>query len=533
MSVLTELLRSHPSVMEADAARELYLSQSEDYRQAVQEKPFVDLFTSRYREVLFAHDYEASDSDAQTAAPLQLAGVFTDSRFRPVDIPVDIYCQLHGDKLPTPAAIEITRIAPSHAIQNGLPEPLFFRQVNQLMGQPGTCSYGYNSIRYDDVVTRFGLYRNLLPPYAREYERGNSRWDGIHVTLAFYYNHKDNEAIAWPTKDDGSPSFKLEALCAANNITQEHAHNAVDDVKAMNDWMAKLRQIDPALMDYCYRHRKKQAIQSVVYPGSKVYLPSFFAGQDKDYCYHLLVLGSVPGDKNKFFGVDVRDIDALRPCFKMDDEEIKRRLYLKKEDLSDEGVERPPLVTFAINQAPVIMTETTPANNGFMPAIPSPHWERKLMAQAAFLSRLANVLAFDPERSQESGNVETALYGGFPSNHDSDLQDRVRDTAMPEAYTELPAFEASRFNILKTRVMYKLGKELSPEWAAHRRAAREDQLKAWYPESDDPWSSYWNDVDTIITDEALRDDLKSTVNAWIDEESKVISQSTSCDEEPA
>ncbi|MEB3735386.1 hypothetical protein ULF88_17935 [Halopseudomonas pachastrellae] len=45
------------------------------------------------------------------------------------------------------------------------------------MIQPGTCSVGYNNLRFDDEMTRFSLYRNFHDPYAREWQGGNSRWD--------------------------------------------------------------------------------------------------------------------------------------------------------------------------------------------------------------------------------------------------------------------------------------------------------------------------------------------------------------------
>jgi exodeoxyribonuclease-1 len=40
---------------------------------------------------------------------------------------------------------------------------------------------GYNSIRFDDEVTRFLLWRNLIDPYAREWRDGCGRWDLLDV----------------------------------------------------------------------------------------------------------------------------------------------------------------------------------------------------------------------------------------------------------------------------------------------------------------------------------------------------------------
>jgi exodeoxyribonuclease I len=40
---------------------------------------------------------------------------------------------------------------------------------------------GYNSIRFDDEVTRFLFWRNLIDPYAREWQNQCGRWDLLDV----------------------------------------------------------------------------------------------------------------------------------------------------------------------------------------------------------------------------------------------------------------------------------------------------------------------------------------------------------------
>ncbi|KFC49814.1 exonuclease I, partial [Halomonas sp. SUBG004] len=84
----------------------------------------------------------------------------------------------------TPAACLITGITPQKAQRRGLPEAEFARQVQSAMSEPGTCVAGYNSLRFDDEVSRHLFYRNLLDPYAREWQNGNSRWDLIDVVRA-------------------------------------------------------------------------------------------------------------------------------------------------------------------------------------------------------------------------------------------------------------------------------------------------------------------------------------------------------------
>ena len=84
--------------------------------------------------------------------------------------------------------------------------------VHDELAHPGTCALGYNSLRFDDEVTRHLLYRNFYDPYAREWQNGNSRWDlwagtvrswerspvvgsGLGLLASYYYDLPTGPAI--------------------------------------------------------------------------------------------------------------------------------------------------------------------------------------------------------------------------------------------------------------------------------------------------------------------------------------------------
>ncbi|MFX7878953.1 hypothetical protein ABTK13_22040, partial [Acinetobacter baumannii] len=73
-------------------------------------------------------------------------------------------------------------------------------------------------------------WRNLIDPYAREWANGCGRWDLLDVVRLTYALRP--EGIQWPTKEDGSVSFKLEHLSKANGLVHEAAHDALSDVRA-------------------------------------------------------------------------------------------------------------------------------------------------------------------------------------------------------------------------------------------------------------------------------------------------------------
>ncbi|MDE2389183.1 MAG: exodeoxyribonuclease I, partial [Betaproteobacteria bacterium] len=159
------------------------------------------------------HDYETFGADPRRDRPAQFAGVRTDEALNEIGEPLVIYCKPTRDYLPHPEACLLTGITPQLADACGLPEPEFIARIHAELSQPGTCGTGYNSLRFDDEVTRFTLYRNFYDPYAREWQQGNSRWDIIDLVRMTYALRPNG--ITWPQHEEGQPSFKLEDLVAA------------------------------------------------------------------------------------------------------------------------------------------------------------------------------------------------------------------------------------------------------------------------------------------------------------------------------
>jgi len=131
------------------------------------------------------HDYETFGAQPMADRPAQCAAQRTDADLNPLGDPVVWYCAPADDVLPHPMACLITGITPQEARRKGVVETEFAANILHEMMQPGTCSVGYNSIRFDDVFTRNLLYRNLRDPYEREYKNGNSRWDLIDLARMY------------------------------------------------------------------------------------------------------------------------------------------------------------------------------------------------------------------------------------------------------------------------------------------------------------------------------------------------------------
>ena len=200
----------------------------------------------------FWHDYETFGANPRLDRPAQFAGIRTDTNFEAIGEPVDFYCEPIEDLLPQPEACLITGITPQIAQERGLPEPEFIKRVLAELGAPKTCAVGYNSLRFDDEVTRHAAWRNFHDPYAREWQQGCSRWDLIDTVRMTYALRPDG--INWPQRADGKPSFRLEDLAKANGLLHEQAHDALSDVRATIALAKLIRSAQPKLFDWAINH---------------------------------------------------------------------------------------------------------------------------------------------------------------------------------------------------------------------------------------------------------------------------------------
>ena len=302
-------------------------------------------------ESFYWFDYETSGAEVSVDRPLQFAGVRTDPDFNVIGEPLVIYNRLTPDVLPHPAAVRITAIPPSKTLAEGLSEREFISQIHAQLAQPGTCGLGYNSIRFDDEITRYALYRNFMDPYARERNQGRSRWDLLDVTRAIFALRP--QGLEWPLRDDGLPSFRLEELTAANGIDHGAAHDALSDVLATIGLARVLRKAQPALFDALYALRSKESLAPLldIAAMKPVVHVSGMLGASRSNLALVVPLAMYPGRRNEIICADLsRDPDFLFE----DAEVIRQRLFTRQEDLP-EGTVRPPLKTIHLGRAPVIL----------------------------------------------------------------------------------------------------------------------------------------------------------------------------------
>jgi exodeoxyribonuclease-1 len=512
------LLARHPGAISIELALSEYMTMCTAYQSSVNQSTFIDFFTDVRRDCFLWHDYEAGGTDAKLVQPLQFAAIRTDIKHRVIDVPIDIYCQLPGDKLPHPVAIAITKINPMHCQSVGLPEPAFFRVIELEMSTHSLCVTGYNSMGYDEDVTRFGFWRNLLPVYDREYANHNSRWDLLSVTAGFCALGVGG--IVWPSRDDGEGvSLKLEHLASANNITQDSAHNALDDVRALIAWSALLAERSPSLWGYFFDNRRKKNMSSMMAEGRVGLVFSAQFGHAKNFLAPILVIGNVPGESNKVVGVDLREIESLRSCWRMSVDEIRELLFSKKETLEDLGMTRPPLQTFMLNKAPAFVSQSWCENEGHNNWDPA--WSDlaiKISAANEFKLKLRSV--FVNEKFDTKGmDEEVLLYSaGFPSDRDARNIKQLKGETLERAFTDGLDWDNPMYAVLWQRARCKLN-------GTHNVAVSSSELDDWSDHCrkqrsvlpDNKKHDYVSDVTVIsvLSDTEMSESLREGYREWL------------------
>ncbi|WP_066014848.1 exodeoxyribonuclease I [Endozoicomonas atrinae] len=299
----------------------------------------------------YFHDYETFGADPALDWPAQFAGIRTDTELNEVGQPLNIFCKLPEDHLPNPMACLVTGLTPQKVNEQGVVEPEFIRSIHTELMVPGTCALGYNTIRFDDEVTRNILYRNFYDPYAREWQNGNSRWDLIdlvRLTAALR-----PEGIEWPLREDGFKSFRLEEITAANGIDHGSAHDALSDVRATIALARLVRQRQPRVFQFYLSHRGKREVAgllNLVNQQMVVHVSGMFGAQRHNLAV-VMPLIDHPVNRN---GIVVYDLSVdPEPLLNLSVEDIRRRLFTPADQLGD-GEERIPLKTIHINKCPAV-----------------------------------------------------------------------------------------------------------------------------------------------------------------------------------
>jgi exodeoxyribonuclease-1 len=394
---------------------------------------------------IYWYDYETFGISPKFDRASQFGGIRTDEDLNIIDEPLKIYNRPTPDFVPSPEACLVTGIVPQDCMEAGLNEIDFITEINEQFAQPKTTVCGYNNIQFDDEFTRYTLYRNLMDPYAREWQNGNSRWDLINLVRLTSALRPDG--INWPINEKDLPSFRLEHLTNANGIAHTDAHDALSDVYATIAVAKLIKEKQPKLYDYIFNHRLKHQVVKLIDCANKTPLVHSSSKFLSEYHNTTLVVPLCwhPKNKNSVIAYDLRHDPS--DLINLNSDQIIERLYTTKEALAESGMNRVALKTIQINKAPVLapintLDDAAKKRTQLDMQLCQKHLEQ--IKQAPSLdSKLADVFGGQPLEADP--DVDAQLYGGgFFSPRDKNLMEQVLETDPDELVGFTPPFKDKR-----------------------------------------------------------------------------------------
>ena len=448
-------------------------------------------------ETILWHDYETFGANPTLDRPSQFAAIRTNHALEIVEDPVMFYCKPSLDVLPSIDACLVTGITPQEATEKGLSEPEFIKRVHAEFIRPGTCGAGYNSIRFDDEVTRHTLYRNFYDPYAREWQNGNSRWDIIDLVRATFALRP--EGIRWPETEEGVPSFRLELLTDANNLDHGAAHDALSDVYATIAMARLIKDRQPKLYHYFWSRRTKNEVaklldlntkKPVLHVSSKIPASRACTSVVMPFLQH-------PVNSNGVICIDLT-VDP-ETWVDLSVEEWHQRLYKKAEDMA-ESETRLPLKTVHLNRAPVI------APISLLEGVSNPrvsididaceaHW-LGLLGRHDLRDKLKALFEMPYESDGQKKDVDASLYEGFISRNDRDICNQLINSDLSGMARHNFSFSDSRLNELFFR--YK-ARHAPEALSGEERAIWHEEIKTKYFTADDNNKSLFDEYQSDLS----------------------------------
>lgn len=406
-------------------------------------------------------DLETSGLNSRWDRPIQFAGQRTDRNLNPIGEPLVRYIALPPQVLPSPSAALITGISPYQLQSDGVSEWEAINEIHQELSQPGTCGIGYNNIAFDDEFIRFALFRNLLPPYAREFQHGNSRADLYTIVRAAAAMRP--EYIKWPRDEEGVLKPSLAALAEANGIDSEGAHDALTDVHMSIELARVLRIAQPKLWSYLMTNCTRQQIEQTLQDGSRMYLNvSSSYGAKRAFAAPVRVIGQDPEIKTRVYVVDLAsDLSILETASPA---ELNEARFLTKEEAEKTGRTRLGIYQVAINRYAVVvgidrLTDALAERLCIDVELVDRNIEMlDRLKGSDFDNRIAEMLRLASEWEQDE--VETdfteRLYDSFISDSDARACEEIHAAIANKQPWPDTAIADRRVQVLATRLRYEL-----------------------------------------------------------------------------
>lgn len=379
----------------------------------------VNLSPKRFN-VFAVYDYETDGISKAHSQITQFAAIKTDADLNIIEgAKANILVKPRIDSIPGIGAYKVTKIDIDQQIEEGVTEFELSQEVFNFFSDFGTSICGYNTISFDDEMTRNLNYRNQRDVYGHEWRNGNGRVDFYNLLkMAFAYKET---TINFPVID-GKTSLRLEKLSEANGIIHENAHDALSDVEATISLAKMLKDSEPRLFDYFLNLSDKKNVLSLLDSGGTLLLTDNLFGQENRLTTAIVPIYKDETNANKYICVDLRHDPEV--ILKSSKEEVKRLMFTKREEL-EEGAERIPVVSVTANKQPILIGLREGNVNTYFKRfnLERAQVERNLKVINENLDEIISKIKYAyGDYESDKTDVYSALYEGFIDRKDSEIR---------------------------------------------------------------------------------------------------------------
>lgn len=444
------------------------------------------------------YDLETTGTNIVFDQILQFGAILTDRNLAELDR-FEIRCRLLPWIVPAPGALLVTATDVDRLDDPALPDFYsMMREISGRLGAWGTATFvGYNSMPFDEPFLQRAFWQALLPPYITV-TAGNARLDLLpllRATASFCPG-----VLSIPSRDDGTPTYRLDALAPSNGFNAHHAHDAMGDVEATLFLARKLKASFPELWEKLGGRASKAALAPLFDTGEPLFL--FHHGANPPVACYYPVDGGAGRHSHATLArlsFDWKGTGAL--------------------SADNAGQMRRMLRRVALNKAPLVLTLAEAKS--FAGLAPTD----EELAQASFLAgdhlyrtdiaELIEPFAALPAASD--AQVEETIFDGFASAYDAELMTEFHRVAPPGQLAVARAFGDPRFRRLAMRILYVQAPQiLAPREIAQIGTAISRRLKG------EPGGQLWRSLADAMTELASRSDetpfeLKRRISEWLAE----------------
>ncbi|MYD43051.1 MAG: exodeoxyribonuclease I [Gammaproteobacteria bacterium] len=411
------------------------------------------------------YDLETSGLNTRWDRFTQFAGQRTDLDLNPVGDPLVFYVALPHQVLPSAVATLVTGLTPQKIQAEGMSEWDAINAIHAELCQPGTCTIGYNNISFDDEFIRFALFRNLLPPYAREFRNGNSRADLLTIVRASAAMAP--ECLVWPRNEEGRITTSLTAMANANGIDPVGAHDAHADVQMSIALARIIKQNHPKMWDYLLTHCNKKSTEALLRKKHRMYMHvDAHYGAKRAFAAPVRMIARDPKSNTKIWVADLTaNLDMLETATPA---ELHDARFLSTEEAEKQNRERLAIHSIAtnrftvlvpVNNLPAAVAEATASdldvvnrNIELLTRLAGPEFDQRLRE----VCNLANAYSSDQIDERDASE---RLYEGFPGKSDERLCEAIHEAISTNSSWPKTQASDARIKHLATRLHYELRPE--------------------------------------------------------------------------